>query len=145
MSVLQVTKIRWLLSCAIIATFSIVAGCGDDDAPVSASPSPPPVGPVPMSTYAGAGSNWHYDLFQDGTFSLTRATAIGSAIDLSVSGSYQTTAAGFLQMTVGAASGSDAPLAGTTVWAIEVPDYALLLSPISTSDDHMIPRIHGRQ
>ena len=145
MSVLEVTKIRWLLSCALIATFSIVAGCGDEDAPISASPPPPPVGPVPMSTYAGAGSNWNYDLFQDGTFSLTRATVIGLPSDLSVSGSYQTTAAGFLQMTVGAASGTDAPQVGATVWAIEVPDYALLLSPISTGDNQMIPMIQGSQ
>ncbi len=145
MSVLEVTKIRWLLSCAIVATFSIVAGCGDEDTPISASPPPPPVGPVPMTTYAGAGSNWNYDLFQDGTFALTRATAIGLANDLSVSGSFQTTAAGFLQMTIGAASGTDAPQAGTTVWAVEVPNYALLLSPISTSDDSMIPMIQGSQ
>lgn len=36
-----------------------------------------------MSSYGGPGSNWAYDLFEDGTFEVTCSAAIGWAVELS--------------------------------------------------------------
>ena len=140
---------RWVLSMAVLAIFSITAGCGDETtsstpSTVSGTPDPDPVTP-PMSSYSGPGSNWNYDLNVDGSFEITRSPVFGAANDLVVTGTYQTTAAGFLQMTVAGGTGLDAPSAGTSLWALEVPDYALFLSPASTSDDRMIPMVQGAE
>lgn len=140
---------RWILTSAVLAVFSVTAGCGEES--TSATPStvtgaPDPVAETPpMSSYSGPGSNWHYDLNEDGSFEITRSPVVGAANDLVISGTYQTTAAGFLQMTVDASSGTDAPAVDSSLWALEVPDYALFLSPASSSDDRMIPLVQGGQ
>jgi hypothetical protein len=143
------TNTRLVTTSALFAVFAIAAGCGDETetsvpAVVSGGPGPSVELP-PMSSYSGPGSNWHYELNDDGSYEVTRSAAVGMPNDLVVSGTYQTTAAGFLNMTVDAATGIDAPATGSSLWALEVPDYALFLSPASTSDDSMIPMIQGGQ
>ncbi len=143
------TNNRLVLTAALVASFAITAGCGDEtesSTPAVVSSGPDlPIEPPPLSSYSGPGSNWHYELNDDGSFEVTRSAAVGMPNDLVVSGTYQITAAGFLDMTVDAATGIDAPAAGSSLWALEVPDYALFLSPASTSDDSMIPMIQGGQ
>jgi len=138
-----------LLPAALIAVMAVAAGCGEEETTTStaavADAPEAPVAVAPMSSYGGPGSNWAHDLFEDGTFQVTRSPAMGLANDLSVSGSYEVTAAGFLQMTVDASTGADAPAVGELLWAVEIPDQALFLSPASTSDDHMIPMVQGGQ
>jgi hypothetical protein len=137
---------RQLLPVALIAAIAITAGCNDESTSTESSATPTtPVAAAPMSSYGGPGSNWAYDLFEDGTFEVTRSPAMGLADDLTVNGSYEVTAAGFLQMTVATSSGIDAPAVGELLWAIEVPDQVLLLSPASSSDDYMIPMVQGGQ
>lgn len=140
---------RLVLLPAVLTVFSITAGCGDETissvaATVAGASGPELVNP-PMSSYSGPGSDWHYELNEDGSFMITRSPVIGAANDLTVSGTYQTTAAGFLQMTVEASSGISAPAVDASLWALEVPDYALFLSPASTDDDRMIPMVQGGQ
>ncbi len=138
-----------LLPIALIAVIAVAAGCGEEETTTSiaavADTPDVPVTVAPMSSYGGPGSNWAYDLFEDGTFQVTRSAALGLADDLTVSGSYEVTAAGFLQMTVDASTGTDAAAVGELLWAIEVPNQALLLSPASSSDDYMIPMVQGGQ
>lgn len=140
---------RWILTSAVLAVFSIASGCGEETTsatPSSVADAPDPVAETPpMSSYSGPGSNWHYDLNEDGTFEITRSPVVGAANDLVISGTYQTTGAGFLLMSVDAGSGSGAPAAGSSLWALEVPDYALFLSPASNGDDRMIPMVQGGQ
>jgi len=63
--------------------------------------------------------------------------------DLSVSGTYQVTAEGFLSLTIDASSGDDAPVRGGTAWALQIPNQALVLSPVSTADDHFVAMVNG--
>jgi len=138
---------RWILTSTVLAVFSIMAGCGDETvssvaAALDGEPAPT-IENRPMSSYSGPGSNWQYHLNNDGSFEITRSPVVGAASDLVITGDFATTAAGFLQMTVIASSGIDAPAAETSLWALEIPDYALFLSPASTSDDRMIPMIQG--
>jgi len=140
---------RWMISSVALAILSIAAGCGEETtsetpATVTAAPGPVAESP-PMSSYSGPGSNWHYELNDDGSFVVSRSPVVGAANDLVISGTYQTSAAGFLQMTVDASSGIDAPAVASSLWALEVPDYALFLSPAATSDDRMIPMVQGGQ
>jgi len=143
------TNNRLVLTAALVASFAITAGCGDEtesSTPAVVSSGPDlPIEPPPLSSYSGPGSNWHYELNDDGSFEVTRSPMVGAANDLVVSGTYLTTAAGFLAMTVETASGDDAPEVGSSLWALEVANHALFLSPAGTSDDHMIPMVQGGQ
>lgn len=130
-----------------IMTLLVAAGCGDEttsSVPAQVSNDVPP-GPVSMASYNGPGSNWEYDLHDDGTYQIIHSALPGMSSDLSVSGDFQFTAQGFVSMTVDAASGSDAPSTGSSLWALEIPGFALLLSPVSTADDNFIPMVQGDQ
>jgi hypothetical protein len=94
-----------------------------------------------MASYSGPGSNWDIYLNNDGSFAVNRSALAGMDPDLSVSGSFQGTAQGFLSMTIDASSGDDAPVRGNKAWAFEIPNHALTLSPISTADDHAVTMV----
>lgn len=142
---------RRLLSAAVIASVSVATGCLDNTvdpeavaAQVAAAAAiTPEVVPPPMATYGAPGSNWQYDFHDDGTYLITRSERPGMDIDLSVSGSYQVTDAGFVSMAVDASSGIDAPGVGSAMWAVEVPDFVLVVSPVATSDDNFIAMVPG--
>jgi hypothetical protein len=90
-----------LMPAAMLAAITIVAGCGEETQEnIPAVVDAAPAEEVPMSSYGGPGSNWAYDLFDDGSFEVTRSDALGLADDLNIGGSYEVTATGFLQMTV---------------------------------------------
>jgi hypothetical protein len=137
---------RKLLPSALIAAVAVAAGCGDETTePVNTveQPATPPASAAPMVSYSGPGSNWDIDLNDDGTYAISRSALAGMDPDLSVSGSFQQTAQGFLSMTIDASSGNDAPVRGNTTWAFEIPNHALTLSPISTVDDHAVTMVGG--
>lgn len=138
---------RPLLPAVMIATLFVAVGCGDETTtPVSDNGAPPPIAVTPpMASYSAPGSNWNYDLNVDGSYSITRSEFPGMANDLTVNGSYQVTNSGFLSMSVDSADGTDAPSVSTQIWALEVPNFALLLGPVSTSDDKFIPMVVGGQ
>ena len=138
------------LFAAVLATITVVTGCSDGTDTATAADPAASVGstavvPPAMATYNAPGSNWEYQFTDNGSFALSRSDHPGMTADLSVSGSFQITAAGFVSMTVAASSGSDAPSVDSQIWALEIPDYALVLSPVSTSDDNFIPMVVGGQ
>ena len=133
-----------LMPAAMLAAITIVAGCGEETQEnIPAVVDAAPAEEVPMSSYGGPGSNWAYDLFDDGSFEVTRSDALGLADDLNIGGSYEVTATGFLQMTVDSSSGADAPVAGETFWAIELPNGTAILSPTSASSGQMVPIVQA--
>ena len=133
-----------LLPVALIAVMAVAAGCGEEETTTSTNAAPDaPVAAVPMFSYSGPGSNWDYDVFDDGTYQVTHSALAGMDADLSVSGSYQVTAEGFLSLTIDASSGDDAPVRGGKAWALEIPNYALVLGPVSTADDHFVAMVNG--
>lgn len=144
---------RRLLPAVVIATVSFASGCLDNTvdpeavaAQVAADAAvQPDVVQPPMSTYSAPGSNWQYDFHDNGTYAISRSDAPGLTNDLSVSGDYQTTNSGFVSMSVGSSSGTDAPSVDSQMWALEVPGFALVLSPVSTSDDRFLPMVSGGQ
>ena len=136
-----------LIPSLLVAVMAVTAGCGDETTETStaavADVPDVPITAVPMSSYGGPGSNWAYDLFEDGTFEVTRSAAMGIANDLTVSGSYEVTAAGFLQMTVESTSGDGAPATGEILWAVQLSNGTAILSPTGTYSNQMIPMVKG--
>jgi len=88
---------------------------------------------VETDSYAGPGSKWDVELNSDDSFSITRRDTPLTPITMTVEGEYNRHSSGFMSLTVGSASGTDAPDPGDQAWALEVPGYALLLKPM-TSD-----------
>ncbi len=143
---------RPLLPAAMIAALFVTGACIDDTvdpaavaAALAGNTVEPDSVPPSMATYSAPGSNWQYDFYDDGTYSITRSDNPGMESNLSVDGGYQTTATGFVSMTVDSSTGTDAPSVGGQIWALEVPGYALVLSPVSTSEDNFIPMVVGNQ
>lgn len=91
------------------------------------------------NAYNGPGSKWDVELNADNSFSITRRDTPQTPVDLTVTGTFERYASGFLGLTVGAAEGTNAPTAGDTAWALEVPGYALLLKPMG--DDKIIAMV----
>lgn len=110
----------------LIALTLLLGACGGS----GGSSSTPPQTPAPADeAYNGPGSKWDATLGADGSFIFTRRANVGAPVDLTVEGSFDRLANGFLELTVAAASGTDAPQPGETAWAVEVPGYALFLKP----------------
>ncbi len=135
---------RPLLASAVITAIAVAAGCGEESDPVVVVDNPtltPP--PVAMASYSGPGSNWNVDLNDDGSYAISRSEMPGAPADLAVSGQYSYTAEGFLSLTIDASSGDDAVVRGNTSWALEIPNYSLTLSPVSTVDDRAVTMVGG--
>ncbi|MDX1482547.1 MAG: hypothetical protein R3315_12765 [Woeseiaceae bacterium] len=128
---------------ALAAALAVVAGCGDETEPDVTESAPEPPGPAVISSYSGPGSNWSTELREDGSFAIARSPLAGAAADLSVSGTYTETAQGFLSMSIDASSGEDAPVRGNRIWAVEIPNYSMVLGPVSTSDDRFVAMVGG--
>ena len=121
------TLISIVCSCVLL----FACGGGDDDDSSAAV----------ASQYAGPGSKWDVVLNDDNTFTITRRPSLSEAIDLTVEGSYQSLASGFLLMTVASATGTDAPSAGDTALALEAPGYAFFLMPLGGDGDQIIAMV----
>ena len=145
MSVFASKTSRVVTSIVALSALVFAAGCGEESEPsvaAQATGSEVPQVTPPMASYSGPGSNWEYDLNEDGTYQVLRSALPGMDSDLKVSGSYQSTG-GFLSMTVDSSSGAEALTVGATAWALEIPGFALFLSPVSSSDDNIIPMVQG--
>ena len=88
--------------------------------------------------YNGPGSKWDVSL-ADGEFTITMRESIGDPVALTVVGTYERMASGFLVLTVTGSEGDDGPGAGEQAWAVEVPGYALILKPMD--GDQVIPMV----
>jgi len=146
MSVFESKTSRLVTSIVTLAAIAVAAGCGEETKPsVGAQATAVDVIPdvPPMANYSAPGSNWDIDLNDDGTFAVNHSVLAGTDPDLSVSGSYEQTAEGFLSLTIDASSGDDAPVRGSTTWAFEISNHALLLNSVSMADDHVVTMVGG--
>jgi hypothetical protein len=98
-------------------------------------------GTVTGSSFSGPGSKWDFSLNDDNSFQIEHRPDAVSAIDMTVDGSYARLASGFLKLTVGSATGTNAPTAGDAAWALEVPGYALMVKPIDPTSDQIIAMV----
>ncbi len=85
--------------------------------------------------YNGPGSAWSVELTEDGDFAIEASESLGDAPFLEVEGTYERYDNGFIELTVGSASGVDAPSRGDKGMAIEAPDFAFLLRPLGGSGE----------
>ncbi|MBT8078015.1 MAG: hypothetical protein KJO31_05525 [Gammaproteobacteria bacterium] len=124
----------------VAAAYFIVAACSSSGNNSTATPVPPPPAPDPVTSnaYNGPGSKWDVSLNDDNTFEITRQPDIDAAVDLTVNGTWQRNAMGFVLLTVDSASGTDAPNPGDVAWAVEAEGYALMLE---TEGNNFTPMI----
>ena len=119
----------------------VVSACGGGSSDGSSTALQAPTGSD--RHYAGPGSRWDVRLNGDFTFSIERRATANTPVVLTVTGTYQELDSGFLQLVVSTAQGEDAPDAGQTAWAIEVPGYALFLKPDESPFGGFISMIEG--
>lgn len=100
----------------------------NDDAPI--------VAPV---AYLGPGSIWRLSFSGTDRYTLTEHPDAASSPVLTVSGSYVRLSTGFSRLTVAEANGPGAPPIDARTWGLEVPDYTLVLHPLT--GDQPIPMI----
>ncbi len=112
----------------------VLIGCGGSGGSSSDNP-PVAVDPVSLASYSGPGSKWDFELNDDGTFHIERRAMPGDPVDLTVDGDYVEQDNGFMLLTVTSAEGTDAPSAGETAWALEVPGFALFLRPTDAAGE----------
>lgn len=86
-------------------------------------------------TYAGPGSAWSVELQEDGDFEIEARDTLEDAPFLTVEGTYERFDNGFIELTVSAAAGTDAPDPGDKGMAIEAPGFAFLLRPLGGSGE----------
>jgi hypothetical protein len=146
MDMISSTIKRYLRPITLVAAIAITAGCNEETTTTTTANAPanpvPPVTAAPMSSYSGPGSNWDFDLFDDGTYTITHS---GVAGEMSFSGGYQLTAAGFLTLTVDDAAGNNAPDISSTLWGVQVGGSAFFLSPVAGYGEHFIPMVSGAE
>jgi hypothetical protein len=130
----KISAICGLSAAAVLA----LAACGGGGGSSSAGG-----GTVSAVSYSGPGSRWDADLATDGSFTITRRDSVSAPVDLTVNGSYESLASGFLKLTVASASGTDAPSAGDVAYALDVPGYALMLKPMDAGNDQIIPMVRS--
>ena len=123
------TNPKNLLIAAACSTLIACGGSSDSNTSATAS----------SEAYNGPGSKWDVSLATDNSFTITRRARPQDPIDLTVEGTYTRYASGFVGLTVGSATGTNAPTAGDEAWALEVPGYAFLLKPMG--DDKIIAMV----
>ncbi len=121
---------------AVTATISACSGGSDTTATTGSGATT-----VAAAAYSGPGSKWNFNLATDGTFDIARSAGVGAPVDMTIDGSYSRLSSGFLKLTVGSSTGTNAPAAGETAWAVEVPGYALLVKPIQANSDQIITMV----
>lgn len=90
--------------------------------------------------YTGPGSFYDITLNNgDSTFTLIIKESASAPTDLTVNGTFVRHTTGFLTLTVVSATGTEAPAAGETANAFEIPGYAFILKP--TSGDEVVPML----
>jgi hypothetical protein len=110
----------------VTAGFVALNGCGS--------------GTLPTYSYGGPGSAWTATLRDDGTFTITHADDLDSAVDLTVTGTYSRLTSGFVKLTVTGSVGADGPSNGDEAYGLEIPGFAFLLKPIG-EDSNLIPMV----
>ena len=135
----KVKLLTVLLTGLFVSTF---AACGGGSGTGSTSSSSSTGGGATTTTrYNGPGSKWDFEFSSDGTFDISKRANASSPVLFSVDGTWVTTSRGFKLLTVTAVSGTGGPSVGDVAWAVDVPGYALLLKPIESGSDQVIPMV----
>jgi hypothetical protein len=121
----------FLLAGLLCACTLFVYGCAEEESEEDAAQA---------LNYNGPGSKWDVSLV-DGGFTITMRESVDAAVALTVEGTYQRMASGFLVLTVSSSQGAEGPEAGAQAWAVEVPGYALILKPMDDGSDQVIPMV----
>lgn len=125
-------------SMLLVASISAgILSCGGDSGSTTTTNGTSDTG----QSYFGPGSTWNINLAADSTFTITYAATIGADVSLTVTGTYERLASGYLHLTVADSEGVDGPSAGDEAWALEAPGYAMLLKPMDASSDQIIPML----
>ena len=121
-------KVGILLSVLVpvgLASVFALQGCGTSNGAPSSTSS--------NRAYNGSGSDWTFSVNANSTWTGTESTTSST-----VSGTYTTSAKGFQILTVTSATGTNAPSAGATAWAIEAPGVAYFVKPILSTESNII-------
>ncbi len=119
---------KFQLFCVMSGLLFLMSSCSEDNN-----------SEIGDQSYNGPGSKWDVEL-DDGDFTITRRATVTAAVDMTVNGTYERLDSGFLKLEVTEATGVDAPDAGDTAWALEVPGYTLFLKP-NDAAGQMIPMV----
>ena len=92
--------------------------------------------PMTAYKYAGAGTDWTWNLNADGTFDSDEVST-----SVTVHGSYSRLTSGFDKLTVISSTGTGAPAAGTDLVAVEVPGVAFMVKPVLGTETQVITAI----
>ena len=125
------THMAWMTLSLLIVFLVALVGCSGGGS-TAIAPADPPVPPPVVADdvrYAGPGSHWAVDLGSDGSFEIALHDSLNSDVVFNVAGSFEKTAAGFVNLTVSQASGDGAPQSGDTAWGLEAPGLAFFLQP----------------
>ena len=126
------------LALLVGTTTLAITACTSDDSSSNGSGNTTPAQDV---TYNGPGSKWDVTFRTAGTFTVTKRANTTAPVDFTVDGTYTTSTTGFKILTVTSVTGTGGPSAGDKAWAIDVPRYALLLSPMESGSDQVIPMV----
>ncbi len=80
------------------------------------------------NSYAGPGSSWTFNLYDDGSFAATETDADP---DLEISGTWATTDSGFKKLTVSTTSDASSVAVGSTGYGVDIPGVVFLLKPFN--------------
>ena len=138
---------RYLGPSLLALAVAIAAGCGEETESVQAEvdTGQTPVVVEPMVSYSGPGSNWDFDLFDDGTYSVTHSTMAGMPSETSFGGSYEVTPGGFVSLSVDSATGGNAPAVGSQLWGVDIGGAAFFMSPVAAYGADFIPMVRGSE
>ncbi|MDH3716346.1 MAG: hypothetical protein OET44_21165 [Gammaproteobacteria bacterium] len=121
----------YLLAGLLCAGALVVYGCAEEETGSGAAQA---------LNYNGPGSKWDVSLADSG-FTITMRETVDGPVALTVEGTYERMASGFLVLTVSGSEGEGGPDAGAQAWAVEVPGYALILKPMDAGSDQVIPMV----
>jgi len=123
----------------LIIVAMLFGGCssGSDTSSTATSTTPT------THSYVGAGSVWDVTISSNGTFNIDYKVTANDPVTMTISGTQTTLPSGFLELTVGATTGSapDQPNVGDAVYAFEIPGYTFLLAPLTATDDKIVPMV----
>ena len=143
---------KWSFLFLAFICLGLMTSCGDDETATSSGTSSSTsysyVGAVTpasskanifgikASTKSDFNYGWSITVTSAGTFSLAGGT------DMEISGTYTTLDSGLLKLTVTSSSGTDAPSEGEEGYALHIPGFVLMLSPVGGEGD-LVPMLYS--
>ncbi|MCP5065120.1 MAG: hypothetical protein GY946_01015, partial [bacterium] len=94
-------------------------------------------------SYAGPGSAYSVTLNEDGSFRVLVADDLESPVEITIQGTYERFANGYVELTVSEAEGVGAPSEGDVGMALEAPGFALILQPFDGTGEFVPTVVSG--